>query len=388
MGPEILRPDSEDAVPAPTQEVEFALVLSRVIDSVSKDPEYLRATIYELARHKLKEQFQSESSAGVRRLSKSLEVAIQGVEAFNKKEEGRQAALGKPDPFQEKSLVSAHVSRQYTTPVVQPLPPLIEVGVSAPEGSPAWKSSPRIKAVWWFAAALAGPAVVFAALSLNLVGNRGNLINKPTSILPKADTLASPPSASKAAESRLATPSPTLPSSFGIYAVSGDKLYELDLLPGRAPDPRIAISALITSQSRTTLPDGHLSFIVYRRDSATSAADRAEVRLIARIEKETSYKDGKSAVTSVDDSWVMRNISIPYRTAPEKDNPDMYEVRSENPDIPLASGRYALVLKGRAYDFNIAGPITDPRQCLERLVATNGQFYSECRNSGSNYFKP
>src|SRR5215472_2478743 len=142
MGPEILRPDSEDAVPVPTQEVEFALVLSRVIDSVSKDPEYLRATIYELARHKLKEQFQSESSAGVRRLSKSLEVAIQGVEAFNKKEEGRQAALGKPDPFQEKSLISAHVSRQYITPVVQPLPPLIEVGVSAPEGSPAWKSSP------------------------------------------------------------------------------------------------------------------------------------------------------------------------------------------------------------------------------------------------------
>ena len=83
--------------------------------------------------------------------------------------------------------------------------------------------------------------------------------------------------------------------------------------------------------------------------------------------------------TAVDDNWVMRNISVPYRTAPKKDNPDMYEIRSEGPDVPLAPGRYALVLKGLAYDFTVAGPITDPRQCLERLVANNGRFYSECR---------
>jgi hypothetical protein len=70
---------------------------------------------------------------------------------------------------------------------------------------------------------------------------------------------------------------------------------------------------------------------------------------------------------------------MPYRTAPKKDNPEMYEVRSENPEAPLPPGRYALVLKGLAYDFTVAGPVTDPRQCLERLVATNGRFYSECK---------
>jgi hypothetical protein len=378
MGPEILRSDSEDAVPSPTQEVEFALMLSRVIDSVRKNPEYLRATIYELARHKLKEQFTTESFADLRRLSKSLEIAIQGVEAFNKKKEEREAALPEPDASQEKSLISAYGSRQDFTPVVQPV---IEVRASTLATSLARKRRLGIKVVWGFCAVFAmGLAVVFAAVSFDLLGNKGNIVsNKPTSILPKVDTLASPQSAPTATEARLATPSPGVPSSFGIYAVSDDKLYELDSLPGRAPDARIAISALITSQSHTTLLDGHLTFIVYRRDSATNAADRAEVRLIARIERETSYKDGKPVVTSVDDNWVMRNISIPYRTAPKKDNPDMYEVRSENPDVPLAPGRYALVLKGLAYDFSIAGPVTDPRQCLERLVADNGQFYSECK---------
>jgi hypothetical protein len=56
----------------------------------------------------------------------------------------------------------------------------------------------------------------------------------------------------------------------------------------------------------------------------------------------------------------------------------MYEVLSEDAETALAPGRYALVLKGQAYDFRVAGQITDPKQCLERMAATNGQFYSEC----------
>jgi hypothetical protein len=56
----------------------------------------------------------------------------------------------------------------------------------------------------------------------------------------------------------------------------------------------------------------------------------------------------------------------------------MYEVQSEDPEAALLPGRYALVIKGQAYDFSIAGAVTDRKQCLERLAATNGQFYSEC----------
>ena len=106
MNPEELQPESEDSVPTVTQGVEFALVLSRIIDSVEKDPEQLRATIYELARHKLKEQFGSSSLADERSLSKSLEIAIQGVEAFHRKNEETTAAL--PAPGQGKSPTLGH----------------------------------------------------------------------------------------------------------------------------------------------------------------------------------------------------------------------------------------------------------------------------------------
>ena len=48
-------------------------------------------------------------------------------------------------------------------------------------------------------------------------------------------------------------------------------------------------------------------------------------------------------------------------------------------DSVLPAGRYVLILKRQAYDFAIAGPVTDPNQCLERIEAANGVFYSPCK---------
>ena len=62
MSSEIIQPQDQDAPGGSSHEVDFALVLSRMIDSVNTDPEHLRATVYELARQKLKEQLKSEKS--------------------------------------------------------------------------------------------------------------------------------------------------------------------------------------------------------------------------------------------------------------------------------------------------------------------------------------
>ena len=100
MGSEIIRPEDQEGYPASSPEVDFALVLSRMIDSVKNDPEHLRATVYELARHKLKEQLKREDFAESRKLSKSLEIAIQGVEQFSQKEVPSAPALPKPPAAQ------------------------------------------------------------------------------------------------------------------------------------------------------------------------------------------------------------------------------------------------------------------------------------------------
>jgi hypothetical protein len=361
---ETLRPQRRSAPPNSVPEVEFALVINRMIDSIKSDPEHLRATIYELARHKLKEQFGAEPD--LERLSDALEVAIRGVEAFTiNKEQGvlagpqvprlagpQTAGPGALDPrvagsaFGRKGRAS-----RFTAPVrfLVVVAIVLSVVVAAKRGGVSidtlQKSGRRLA---WL---LGGPAPQQALADL-----------------PQTAAAIPPP-----------VKSPLTPTSYGVYAISDDKLYELELLPGRAPDLRVAISAAILTPSKTTLPDGHLKFVIFRRDSATNAADSAEIRVVAKIENETTFDEtGKPVVKKADDAWVIRNISMPYRTAPKKDDPDMYEVQSENPESALGPGRYALVLKGQAYDFSVAGSITDPNQCLERMAATNGQFFSAC----------
>jgi hypothetical protein len=71
--------------------------------------------------------------------------------------------------------------------------------------------------------------------------------------------------------------------------------------------------------------------------------------------------------------------SYDFRVAPIRENPEMLLSRPENPEFEFAPGRYALVVKGQAYDFTVAGEITETAQCLERTEAANGTFYSECR---------
>jgi hypothetical protein len=359
-GSKITTPQSRKMAPTSTPEVEFALVVNRMIESIKSDPEHLRATVYELARHKLKEQFGAEPD--IERLTDALEVAIQGVEAFTINR-GQEAL---PSAGQVPRLAGPTYDVDSQATLVQP-------------GKARWFSAP-VRLLVVLAIVL---SIVFVAkqggASIDTLQKRAHRLVAVLGGQAPKDTLAELPQATAPVSVALPARSPLLPTAFGVYAISADKLYELEVLPGRAPDARVAISAVILTPSRTTLPDGHVKFIVFRRDSATNAADHAEVRVVAKIVRETTFDQaGKPVASKANDSWVIRNILVPYRTAPRKDEPDMYEVQSENPETALAPGRYALVLKGQAYDFSVAGTITDPKQCLERLAATNGQFYSEC----------
>jgi hypothetical protein len=385
MGSEILRRDGQEVAPTSTPEVEFALVLSRMIDSVRQDPQHLRQTVYELARLKLQEQFTEESPGDMRSISNALETAIQGVEAFSRRDDHALAALRGPGPAADAphALVDpppADVRREDIR--ARWLPPILEASVQ----EPTWRAKPPRKGpalnLSWRYVAL-GAVVLAIVIAVQQRGNISAVFHGNTNLAKAPISAPAPPAASRpgapTATDAKPPPSPLTPTSYGIHAISGDKLYELEALPGRAPDIRVAISAAITTPSRTTLPDGHLRFIVFRRDS-TSAADRAEVRVIAKIARAIGFDAaGKPVDSKLDDTWVIRNISIPYRTAPSKDNPDMYEIQSENPEAALPAGRYALIVRGQAYDFSVDGAVTDPRHCLERLAATNGQFYSECK---------
>jgi len=118
---------------------------------------------------------------------------------------------------------------------------------------------------------------------------------------------------------------------------------------------------------------------VFRRDAATNVAERAEVRIVAKVAREFSAAAAGKKLDDGDATWVIRNVAFPFRSAPMPDSPDMFEIHSEDPALELTPGRYALILKSQAYDFTIEGQPVDTRQCIERVVVTTGTLYADCK---------
>jgi hypothetical protein len=372
-----LIPNDRDRPEPGSLEVEFALVIARMIDSLKNSPEDMRQAIYELARYKLQEQLPSVNAEENERTQKALETAIRGVEAFTEQHVGTLAPA-----------LHLQLNGPRTASTVGDLfPELIpEVGASSHLSVDAERhvaGSKKNHAPWPH---LRRAAPIFAILVALLVAvHQRERLFPLLNILPKPEQKATieeriaPLQASNNPVPALlpAKPAPLRPTDYGVYAVSNDALMGLSLLPGRPPDIRIAVSAAITAPSRTILPNGHPKFIVFRHDSASSIADRAEVRIVAKIARE--FSAGISSKKPDDDTWVMRNISFPFRLSPVADNPEMFELHSEDPALELTPGRYALVLKTQAYDFSVEGELVDPKQCIERVVASNGTFYSDCK---------
>jgi hypothetical protein len=82
---ELIPNDPDQPAPA-SNEVQFALVIARMIDTVKNDPEHMRQAVYELARYKLQEQLTHLDANDVRRTKHELETAIRGVEEFSREQ--------------------------------------------------------------------------------------------------------------------------------------------------------------------------------------------------------------------------------------------------------------------------------------------------------------
>jgi len=372
-----LIPSDRDRPELASLEVEFALVIARMIDSLKNNPEDMRQAIYELARYKLQEQLPNVEAGENERTQQALETAIRGVEAFTEQHVGTLA------PALHLQLNGPRTASR----AGHPFPGLIpQAGPSSHFNAEAERNaggSKQTHTPWPRLRRTAAMIAILVAI-LMTVQQRERLLSL-VHILPEPEQIATiedriaPLQASKtpARTPPPAKPAPLRPTDYGVYAVDNDALMGLSLLPGRPPDIRVAVSAAITAPSRTMLPNGHPQFIVFRHDLASSVADRAEVRIVAKIARE--FSAGIINKKPGDDTWVMRNISFPFRLSPVTDNPEMFELHSEDPALELTPGRYALVLKTQAYDFSVEGDSIDPKQCIERVVASNGTFYSDCK---------
>jgi len=381
-----LIPGERDLSEPASSEVQFALVIARMIDTVKNSPEDMRQAVYDLARYKLQEQFTYADAPDVRRTEQALETAIRGVEAFSR-QQGRLPAPPPPASPGEPALAPAPATRRLAAPepVPQPRPrPGPDIDPAPTSRASATVRAPRAPgaAAPWPYVRRTAMLVAILVVALVAVRERGRLADA-IHRLPRLEwqNAAAPPPmpvAAAPAPPLPAKPAPLRPKDYGVYAVGPDSLAELELLPGRPPDIRVAVSAAIKTPSRTSLPNGHPKFLIFRRDVVASISDRADVRIIARVAREFS-PEAAGRTPEGDGTWVIRNVAFPFRASPLADDPDMVELHSEDPDLDLSPGRYALVLKNQSYDFTVEGRITDPRQCIERIVSANGTYYSDCR---------
>lgn len=375
-----LVPGSQDRSEPADAEVQFALVIARMIDTVKTNPEDMRQAIYDLARYKLQEQFTYADAKDVRRTQQALESAIRGVETFSRQHIAISPAVASP-PLEVADLdVAAPAPRRLPPELIHEVRkrPRLGIGRGLRDGvSTPIRPWPYVKrTLMMFAIVVALLAAVqqrerLASLIQNLQKSERQIaLGEQRPPTPAINDRPPEPPPKK--------PMPLRPTDYGVYAISNDSLVELQLLPGEPPDIRVAISADLRVPSRTVLRNGHPKFLIFRKDVASSISDHADVRVIAKIYREfSSGAAGKKP--SGEDTWVMRNVAFPFRVSPLKDDPEMYELHSADPALELTPGRYALVLKTEAYDFSVEGKPVDPKQCMERTVGSNGTFYSDCK---------
>jgi hypothetical protein len=403
MTPEPQEIGSRKELAARSPEVDFAVVLSRVIKSIEDDPAQLRNAVYELARIKLRREAWRRNPpinlVEARRLTLALESAIERVETiYSKHDELR--ALESLDRLIESSEIDAREV------LIEPREPLLIVNQAPAQTADADQlpvfltrakdTSLNVeRSLHWPGAAplLRGAMVAIFAVALCVVlsqfGLLGNQAPQTAASTVQKNASPEPKPVVQAPGQALQSPATTLPQSspfplptvYGVYAVSGGQLHELEALRGRVPDQRVFMSTPIRTLSRTVPPDGQIVFILYRRDVASSAPERVTVRVIAKIMRAMTFSPaGQASVENVEDSWTIRNVSYEFRVAPLSESSEMLMIRPENVDFVFPAGRYGLVIKGQAYDFTVAGSITEAAQCLEGVQASNGTFYSECQN--------
>jgi hypothetical protein len=186
-----------------------------------------------------------------------------------------------------------------------------------------------------------------------------------------------------AAPARVATAGPSLPQppSYGVYALVDDKLVELQQVRVTPVDPRNAGQLQILEPGRTVVAPGKPAFVVFRRDLSARPPEKVPLRIAARVAHAMNFDStGKAIMTTpATETWIIRELGYDLRASPIEGNSEMIKLRADDPTLSLAPGRYELMLGGQAYDFIVAGEVTDPAHCVEGVTTVRGQVFNECK---------
>ncbi len=302
-----------------------------------------------------------------------------------------------PEPAKAKAAATPQARVKAPVKLKAPIKPNVPTNPKAPDNKAAAKATNGARPATARRRSLAAKASLFAALMLvgtaaivvTLQGKLPLLAFEPL----KASRLFAD-AGTPATEVTVAKPGPQLasasdhtsalypfemPDTYGVYAVGDGQLTALEPLPIRVPDARVAISSAITKPAPAPATNGTPLFVVYHRELATNVPEHATVRVFAKVMQASTFVGGKPKPIPVQDSWAVRGGAIDLRIAPVAANKEMILIRPADPNFTLSPGRYVLMFKNQAYDFSVAGAVSDTAHCLERSDLLDKIVYFECR---------
>jgi hypothetical protein len=403
----LLSDKADRNVPASAQPIDYYSILLNGIHNAEQSPEQLRSLVYDRARFNIRRELlfghSSIGLADVVQQVTAFEIAIARIEDASKEGQARIAYRKDDAPEPARPMSNNAVIRMDTVPkdsqedltyrneeaprsasnnaieIMPPRPPIPMFedlsSVQRVENfrfgrSPEKARDFGVTAIQLVASALLGMLCIAVIVMTVVLWHSSNVSPKiEAGVLPKIDA--------RPADAPPKLPFP-VPTSFGIYALSDNKLVKLEPLPTKVPDPRIALSAEITKPSSTVISADKPSFILYRRDLLNDAPDRLTLRVVARMEQQTKIVDGKAITTKLDQSWRIRNTSLDLKVSPIPGQREMIIAR-EDDKLALTPGRYVLVVSGFGYDFTVAGSAPSPAHCLEQFETGNGPVFTECK---------
>jgi hypothetical protein len=341
--------------------------LARIVIAIARDDARMRRTVYDFARHKLRQQLDQQinllNDAEKAKQVLALETAIDQIEV---------------DLGNNTSRLT-YSAPKVSSPVIYPSVEIIPPGVRVPPSSEPGGEFTAVSNVRPAMFLIRSTIMFVVAAVLGAVTY--TLIQRELHWMPLSDGQTDQGVLNKAIDSSnplLASAIP-IPVTYGVYALTDGQLTELQPLPIRIPEAKIEISGTISSPSTTKLPNGRTQFIAFRRDLVNNAPEKVVVRVVAQVMHPSPISNGPSAPTRSDTSWIVRGIFYEMKVAPINGNPAMILIHPANPDFSFPPGRYALTLKSMAYDFTVDGPIPDMTQCVERSDEGTAPDYVKCR---------
>jgi hypothetical protein len=367
-------------LPASTQPRDYYSILLDSIKKTEQNPAQLRALVYERARFNFKRDIlyghSSLNLVDIMRHVNNFELAVARIEASST--DGQYSATYQENGFelaggQDDLIDSDHYS---SNNAVQILPPSALGPQYAGSNREDFRYDRRLDELVPHVR-FGNQLLVIMILGIVFIGSviaAGTLLHSYT-VSPQIATANTLPVTPVKTPPKVSFP---LPTSYGIYALSDNKLAELKPLPISVPDSRVALSARLTKPTTTTISDNKPSFILFRRDLLNNAPEKVAVRVIARMARQTKIAAGTATETNIEGAWRIRNISREFKVSPIPGQREMVIARPDN-NQSLAAGRYALVLNRVGYDFTVKGPVQSPEFCLEGFEAASGSVFTQCR---------